>query len=192
MDKLVSDFMSNIPSLTAEEIAAISAHLDVRTYAKGAVLLKEGEINRECYFVLEGCIRQYYLKDGMEKTTAFFTEKQTAVSGTSYLEQSPSKHYLCCMEPCTLIVGDFHKEQAMLQKFPKLEAITRQMMQQDLGKLQSELDFFITSTPEERYLNLLSSRAELLQRVPQYHIASYLGMTAESLSRIRKRVAENG
>jgi CRP-like cAMP-binding protein len=64
------------------------------------------------------------------------------------------------------------------------------MIEQDLGKANENLDAFITSSPEERYLNLLDKRPELLQRVPQHQIASYLGMTPESLSRIRKRVSK--
>ena len=79
----------------------------------------------------------------------------------------------------------------MYETFPKLEIITRMMMEQDLGKSQDAMANFITSSPEERYLNLQKTRPDLLQRVPQHQLASFLGVTPESLSRIRNRMAKN-
>ncbi|MBL7837761.1 MAG: Crp/Fnr family transcriptional regulator, partial [Bacteroidetes bacterium] len=78
----------------------------------------------------------------------------------------------------------------IFDKFPALVHITRKMIEADLGKSQVELTKLITSTPEQRYLNLLNDRPQLMQRVPQHIIASYLGITPESLSRIRKRLAK--
>lgn len=78
----------------------------------------------------------------------------------------------------------------MYTRFPKLLEITRNIMEQDFGKTQEAFSRFISASPEERYLQLMESRPELFQRVPQHQIASYLGMTAESLSRIRKRTAK--
>jgi CRP-like cAMP-binding protein len=129
------------------------------------------------------------LVDGEDKTTAFFTENQTAGSSISYIEQTASNHYLSCVEDSMLIIGDPHREKMMFEKYPALESITRVMIEQNLGKTSENFDFFITSSPEERYLNLLDKRPELLQRVAQHQIASYLGMTPESLSRIRKRIS---
>jgi CRP-like cAMP-binding protein len=189
MEKVLLEYISKFPSLTEEEVKGIVENLTVRSYKKGTVLLKEGEINKECYFVLKGCLRQYYIVDGEEKTTEFLTEEQGVGSVTSYLEQSYSDHYLTCVEDCILIVGNMDEGKDMYEKFPKLEIITRAIIEQDFGKTKEALAFFITSTPEERYLNLLETRPDLLQRVPQHQIASYLGVSPESLSRIRKRVS---
>jgi CRP-like cAMP-binding protein len=188
MEPELLNFLSHIPFLNEEERNAIAADLTVRRFKKGTVLLKEGEISSECYFVLKGCLRQYYLVEGEEKTTAFFTEQQAVTSFASYTEQTPSSHYLCCVEDVTLIVGNFSQEKAMYQKYPKLALITRSMMEQDYGKTQEQFAAFITSSPEKRYLDLLENRPDLLQRVPQHQLASYLGITPESLSRIRKRI----
>lgn len=87
-----------------------------------------------------------------------------------------------------LVVGSLDYEQEMYQKFPKLAAITRALMEQDFGKTQEALVAFISSSPEERYQKLLAERPALLGRVPQHQLASYLGVTPESLSRIRKRI----
>ncbi len=180
-------FLSAIPTLSEAERAAIGEKLTVRSFPKGAILLEQGAVGEECFFVLEGCVRQYYLLEGVEKTTAFFTEHQAVVS-PSYIERSPASHYLACVEDSTLVVGHFTQEKAMYQQFPNLLAITRTMMEQAYGKTQEDFAAFVTSSPEKRYLGLLTHRPELLQRVPQHQLASYLGVTPESLSRIRKRI----
>lgn len=180
--------LSNMPSLSEDEAKEIVENINIQTFKKGTILLKEGVISKECYSVLKGCIREYYIKDGEEKTTDFFTEGQEVVSFTSYTNQTPSKHYLSCAEESILTVSTPEKEKEMYRKYPKLEAITRTMMEINTGKTQEKLASFITSSPEERYLNLLENRPHLINRVPQHQIASYIGITPESLSRIRKRV----
>jgi len=180
---------SSIPSLNKEEVKAIVDDITVCVYKKGTILLNEGEICKECYAVLKGCIRKYYLIDGEEKTTSFFTEGDAVVSFANYRSQTPSKHYLVCVEDTTLTVSTPQKEQEMYEKYPKLKEISHTMVEQNSGKTQEEFAAFITSSPEKRYLNLLETRPSLLNRVPQHQIASYLGITPESLSRIRKRIS---
>ena len=182
-------FASKYVILTEEETKAIVEEIPVVTFKKGTILLREGEVSKACYFILKGCIRQFYLVDGEEKTTAFYTEEQAVVSMTSYTQQVPASHYFACVEDTTATVGYFGKEAEMYGRFPRFEALTRTLVEQDYGKSQEALAVFITSSPEERYLHLLETNPALLQRVPQHQIAGYLGMTPESLSRIRKRVA---
>ncbi len=188
MDIELTDIISSFPSLNEEEAKAIAENIIVKSYNKGTVLLNEGDISKECYMVLKGCVRQYYIIDGEEKTTAFFTEGQPVASFTSYINQIPSKHFLVCAEDCSLTVGTKEKEEAMCKKFPKLEPIIRSEIERNAGTVQEEYSAFITSSPEERYLNLLEKRPSLLNRVPQHQIASYLGIKPESLSRLRKRI----
>lgn len=191
MTKPLTEFISRFSILTPEEIKQISELLTVRSYKKGTVLLKEGELSNECFFVLKGCLRQYRMMDGEEKTVQFYTEEEGVTLFASYTSQLPSSYCISCVEDCELIVGEFGQEQEMYKKFPKLEQITRAMMEQDFGKVQDAYATFIALSPEERYLDLLSNRPGLLQRVPQHQLASYLGVTPESLSRIRKRIAKS-
>jgi CRP-like cAMP-binding protein len=188
MDKELTDIISSFPSLNEEEAKAIAENIIVKPFKKGTVLLNEGDISKECYMVLKGCVRQYYIIDGEEKTTAFFTEGQPVASFTSYINQTPSKHFLVCAEDCSLTVGTKEKEEEMCRQFPKLEPIIRSEIERNAGIVQEEYSAFITSSPEERYLNLLEKRPSLLNRVPQHQIASYLGIKPESLSRLRKRI----
>lgn len=187
IDSDLLDFLSSFPELDKEERIAIGQKIPVREYKKGDTLVCEGEIPSECYFVLQGCVRQYYLIDGEEKTTAFFTERQ-AVAATNFIDQTPSKYYLVCVEDAKVIVGKIHQDEEMYKQFPKLVTITRVMIEQDFNNTREDFASFITSSPEKRYLDLLDTRPDLLNRVPQHQIASYLGITPESLSRIRKRI----
>lgn len=190
MKDTLRQFVSQFGSLSEKEIEEIVDTIELGQFKKGSILLMEGDISSKCYFVLKGCVRQYKIVDGEEKTTAFYTEGQSIVSFSEYTTQAKSKHILICVEDCLLIIGDLSTEKGMYEKFPKLEAITRMMMEQDFGKTQAALELFITSSPEERYLNLLETNPNLLQRVPQHQLASYLGVTAESLSRIKKRIIQ--
>ena len=187
-EEVLLTFISKFDMLTPEEVQAIADNITVQHFRKGAILHKQGNVFTQCFFVLQGCVRQYIVTDDKEKTTAFFTEEQAVVDFTSYSSKTPSAYSFSCVEDTLLIVGGDEDEQAMYEKFPKLQGITRMMMEQDHGRIQENFAAFIASSPEERYLNLMEARPELLQRVPQHQIASYLSMTPESLSRIRKRL----
>lgn len=189
MEQKLLDYFSKILPLTKEEIDGIIATLTIKKYSKGTILLKEGEVSTETYFVLEGCVRQYFLIDGEEKTNNFFTEEQWVISMQSMSNSIPSKHFLECIDACSLVVGNREKEEDLYQKFPKLETVSRKVMEKVFAEQQELSGSYFTDTPEERYLNLIRTRPSLLQRVPQYIIASYIGVKPESLSRIRKRLA---
>jgi len=183
-------FLAKFEQLNEAERNELGHLLEVEEYPAHTQLLRCGEVARQCYFVLEGLVREYRLIDGTEKTTAFYTEGQAVVSFVSYTQQIPADHDWVCAETCVLLVGDFAEEQAMYQRYPKLRVIVQAMMAQDLGQAQQSLSRFKTATPTERYQQLQAGRPELLHRVPQHQLASYLGVTPESLSRIRRRLAQ--
>lgn len=181
-------FMAQFGELTAEEQQQIADNLIVEAYPKGKLLVKAGDVWRYCYFVLEGCLRQYKLADDTEVTTQFYTEREAAIDFNSYVNQIKSESYLVCLEDTIVIEGNPNQETDMYERFPKLQQITRAMMEQDFGKMQEQFSRFIASNAEERYVYLLNNRPDLLQRVPLQYLASYIGVTLESLSRIRKRI----
>ncbi|MCP4520786.1 MAG: Crp/Fnr family transcriptional regulator [Cytophagales bacterium] len=181
-------FLSSYQIFTLEEIDILLNNTILRECPKGTVLLKEGEFSKECYAVIRGCIREYYLKDGIEKTTAFFTEGEPVNSFSSYVNNTPSKHFLECSEDCLVTVGNQSLIDEMCEIIPRLSNFIKSEVEQEAGALQERMAFFMTSSPEERLLNLMETNPTLLNRVPQHQIASYLGVTPESLSRIKKRV----
>ncbi len=186
-DNLISHFTSYAP-ITKEEADAIKADMDIRFFQKGELLLEEDSISEECYFIYKGCIRQYYSIDAEEKTTNFYTENQSVFFQESITNQTPCGFYLSCIEDCILIVGNEEKESALYSRFPQFANLAKLMIEESFSQQQALLTSFITDSPEQRYLNLMKNRPDLIQRVPQYQIASYIGIKPESLSRIRKRL----
>ncbi len=182
---------SNISPLSDMEANAIRESMCVKTYNRGTFLLKEGQLSIDTYFVLEGCVREFVLTDGEEKTTAFYTEDQWVISLNNFSGPEPVNHNLICMEDTTLVVSNEKEAQDMFKIFPRFETISRAVIEDYFSKQKNILTAFLTDTPEQRYLKLIQTRPDLFQRVPQYHIASYIGIKPESLSRIRKKLADN-
>lgn len=180
-------FISNFPFLKDDEIETIVKHTVIKEFKKGTILLKEGSICKECYAVIRGCVREYYIKKGLDMTTAFFTEGQSVNSFSSYTNQVPSKHFLECSEDSLLTVGNQSLVDQMCERIPRLTEFIKNEVEKDAGELQERMASFMTSTPEERFTDLIKNNPGLMNRVPQHQIASYLGVTPESLSRIKKR-----
>ncbi len=189
MQDLLFDFISKYISLTEEEKNAIVSLEIFHSQKKGTILLKEGQISKESYFVLKGCVRKYYMINGDEKTTAFYTELE-GITPHCAINQAPSEYYISCLEDTILIVSNAEMGAEINSKFPKFESMCRVLSEELLAKQQINFDEFKTSSPEQRYLNLLEKRPDLIQRVPQHQLASYLGIKPQSLSRLRARILE--
>jgi CRP-like cAMP-binding protein len=189
MQDILFDFISKYISLTEEEKKTIISLDIVRSVKKGTILLHQGESSKEGYFVLKGCLRTYYAIDGEEKTTAFYTEME-GVTPNCVLTKRPSDYYIASTEDTILTVSNPDMEKEIFEKFPKFETLCRILSEELIGKQQVDFDQFKTSSPEQRYNTLLQQRPELVQRVPQHQLASFLGITPQSLSRIRARIVE--
>jgi CRP-like cAMP-binding protein len=188
MEYRIADYFARFAVLSQEEYAAIAESAVVRHCPKGTILLEAGQVSKECYFVLEGCVREYYVVDGEEKTTGFFTEEQWVVSISSFTNKTPADHFFACIEDAVLVVGSEDRENELYRKFPRFETLSRLELGKVLAEQQRLRAMYVTDSPEERYLRILERQPLLLQRVPQYQLASYIGVKPESLSRIRKRI----
>ncbi|PRD48067.1 Crp/Fnr family transcriptional regulator [Sphingobacterium haloxyli] len=189
MQNKLIDYFSKFTKLTAPEITALTDSMVIKEIKKGHYLLKEGQRNKDTYFMLSGLVRQYTLTDGEEITTGFFNEGQWIISLTSFTDNPVSDSYLISEETSCVVVGNEEKAQEIFKHFPRLETVSRAVMETVFAEQQKTLTSYLTETPEQRYLRLLKERPAIFQRVPQYQIASYIGVKPESLSRIRKRLA---
>ena len=190
MKNEIVDLIARYLPLNDEERETIANCIPIQSYGKGSILLHEGQVSRESYFNIEGIVRKYYIVDGEEHTTEFYMEEEAINSLQSYNQKIPANHFLECVESCRLAVLTYEMEQELFKKVDGFESLCRVSIEEELGAQQEKLAKFMTSTPEERYLNLMKQQPDLLQRVPQYYLASYLGVKPESLSRIRKRLAQ--
>jgi len=189
MQDILFDFISKYISVTEEEKHAILSLDLFRSVKKGTILLEEGQRSKNSYFVLKGCIRTYYVLNSEEKTTGFYAEMD-ALTPHCVINNAPSKYFISCVEDTILTVSNTDMEATINSKFPKFEALCRIFSEELLSKQQIDFDEFKMSSPEQRYLNLLQSRPDLIQRVPQHQLASFLGIQPQSLSRLRARILE--
>lgn len=127
--------------------------------------------------------------DGEEKTTAFYTEME-GLTPHCVSSQSPSEYFVSCVEDTVMTIANPDMEAEIFSQFPKFETMCRLLSDELIAKQQLNFDAFKISSPEQRYLNLLEKRPDLIQRVPQYQLASYLGIKPQSLSRLKARIME--
>ena len=190
IEKLIAYF-SKFQALSEEEKTILRNGTEISPIKKGVILLKEGQIPRDNYFIIKGCIRQYYLTDGEEKTSNFFTENEWILPFTGVEDNGLSKYYLECMEDAHVLIANDDQGNEFLDKFPSFQKTSQQILEKEIVRQQNELSKYINQSPEQRYIHLQKNRPDLLGRVPQYQIASYIGVKPESLSRIRKRMASD-
>lgn len=189
MQDVLFDFIAQYVQLDEAEKKAL-LELDLfHAYKKGSILLREGQTTNANFFVLKGCIRVYYLVDGEEKTTSFYTEME-GITPHCVISKTPSTYYISCVEDSILVISNDTMSADINSKFPKFDTMCRLVSEELLAKQQIDFDTFKTSSPEERYRQLIEKRPDLIQRVPQHQLASYLGILPQSLSRLRARMLE--
>ncbi len=173
--------------LSNNEIEYLKRNIPVVKYNKNDIIFTEGTVSNTIYFVLNGCIRLFYNVDGNEKTAFFYSEGKFMCAGESYTYRTPALENFQALEDTALM--HFSKEHldVMLEKHPKFEIIARVAVEDELITCQRIIASFVTQSPEERYKMLLKTNGQLFQRVPQQYIATYLGVSPETLSRIKKR-----
>lgn len=190
MSKKLALFIKEMmPDISEVQLGKLVLDLPVVEYPRNERLVRQGEAAEDCYFVLKGCLRMYYVdEEGNEHTVDFFTELQSLTIFESYKEGKPSPYSVECVEGCLLLEGDLQNEEEMNKKYPFLQNIVRSALESNLSSGQMDMALFRASNPEQRYLQLLEKRPGLAGRVAQHQLASYLGITPESLSRLKKRL----
>jgi CRP-like cAMP-binding protein len=183
-------YTNQIISFTESEKQILEDAFTFRQVPRKFKLTEEGKIARELYFVLKGLVRLYYTKDGQEITGFIFREQLFASSYDSFLRQVPSIQTLETLEDSDLLVIGYTRMQQLYEQLPKMHILTRKVAEQRFINAQMMLSSFILDSPEERYRKFEEQHGDLLLRVPHHMIASYLGITPVSLSRIRKRLME--
>lgn len=186
-------YVSKYISLTEEETALFTSMLKVRQLRKRQYLLQAGDVSRnECY-VNSGSLRAYTVDDkGMEHIVQFAVEDWWINDMYSFLTQTPASYNIEAVEDSEVICLGRDIYEVLFEKIPKFDRMYRNIFQNSLITHQRRIIENISLPAHERYRLFLERYPQFEQRFPQHQIASYLGITPESLSRIRKQLAEKG
>lgn len=172
------------------ELEILMPYFEAKSFNKKETLLDIGKVSDEVYYLIKGCIRLYSEKDGEELSTYFFTENMFAGSYDSFLSRKPSKVAIETLEECEVLVLTHKAQEKLYEVFPKMNEFVRKAIEIRFVMLHDLFISYLLNSPEERYLMLLKDRPNLVQRIPQHQIASFLGITRVSLSRIKNRIAK--
>jgi CRP-like cAMP-binding protein len=187
MERLIENIQL-YTSLNKDEIGLLREAVDKKTFRKNEMIFTEGKIANDIFFVTKGCVRLFYNVDGTDKTAFFYTEGQFICAGESYTFNIPAIENYQAIENTEIFVFGKSKINRLLELAPKFEVIARIATENELITCQRVIASFVTKSAEERYVDLLNTQGELFQRVPQQYIASFLGVSPETLSRIKSRV----
>jgi len=153
-----------------------------------AVLLREGEIPSKVFSVEKGCLRTAIDRNGKAITTQFFFENDVVASIESFRSGRPSQISILSVEPSIVVVLQKRGFEALLRDFPDMKDMLLELLFRRFEAYARLFASYLTLTPRQRYLALMKSDPRIIERVPQHYVASYLGITPVSLSRIRKRI----
>jgi CRP/FNR family transcriptional regulator, anaerobic regulatory protein len=193
IENMTTQILNSIKSFVAlnqEEEAAFTSILRVKQLKKKEFLLQEGQICSKITFINSGCLRAFYNVEGIENTVQFFFADSWYTDYASFLTGRPSVENMQALETSEIV--QFSKEDIykLYNRYPVFDRVGRVMAENAFLSLSRINQMLTNEEPEERYLNLLQQRPELVEKIPQHYIASYLGIKPETLSRIRKRISK--
>lgn len=177
--------LDQISRLSDEEKQAIRSIITEQKLKKGAFWIEEGKRAHLLGFIKKGYLRKYYVSDGAEITDFFYLDNSFIGDIPAIVSKQPSVANAVAMEPTTILSIPYEKFDALCRQFPKIEHIMRVMIEQTFIVFYYRSVSFILSTPKKRYAKLMHEQPEVLRRAAQYHIASFLGITPQHLSRLR-------
>ncbi|WP_319479210.1 Crp/Fnr family transcriptional regulator [uncultured Draconibacterium sp.] len=183
--KIVQMISENFHPLDQKEQELLSSILKEETLKKGELLLKEGDVARDIYWVGKGMLRQFYYKDGREVTEHFACENQGALCINSLFLQKPSSILVEALEDSTILLMPYKKFISLAQRYPQIAKLLRKILEESLIMSQQKADSWRYETVHERYKRFQREYPDAAKRASVNHIASYLLMTPESLSRVR-------
>ncbi|WP_336067890.1 Crp/Fnr family transcriptional regulator [Mesoflavibacter sp. CH_XMU1404-2] len=174
-----------------EEKDFIAKDLGLITLKKGDCFLKAGKTQDKMGFISEGLIRRFYINEkGNKITTGFTKELEFVTDYPAFIRQIPTKYFLQCLEPTTIVTLPYQTIQDSYSKFKNSDTQGRLIAEKVLTILSDRVESFLFNTAEERYLKFISENPDLLQRISLTHLSSFLGIERQSLSRIRKNIVQ--
>ena len=190
MDKF-KQFLKNISQITDNEFADTISYFTELNLQKGDFFVKQDKICRHIAFILKGTLRTYYINDKAEETTSCFcTENNLTTSYKSFILQQPSNLILQAIEETQLLVIEYENLQKLYAKSTVWQTIGRAVAEREYIVMEQYASILNNETAKEKYLRLLKEQPNVLQKANIEDIASYLGVTRRTLSRIRQEISK--
>ncbi len=172
-------------TMTHEELDMLEEILVPMKFAKGEIILHEGDICRDIYWVVKGLVRQFYYKNKKELTEYMATENTICMSIESLFKEEPSHQIIQALEPTIIFALPMHALEAAAMKSVNIQMLYRKILEESLIISQHHADMLRFESAQDRYAKLVKRSPQLVLRAPLVYIASYLQMTPETLSRVR-------
>ena len=172
------NYLKLFSDATSEELAILRSELTIKEFRKKDFFFESGQIQKNMGYVCKGLLRRYYINDKGNKITTF-------------IRQKPTKYFMECLEPSIIIELSYEKIQDGYNRFKNNEKYGRLTAEYVLTVQTDRVESFLFENAEERYLNFIEKNKDIINRISLSHLASYLGIERQSLSRIRSKIAKN-
>ncbi|HEU5291204.1 MAG TPA: Crp/Fnr family transcriptional regulator [Cyclobacteriaceae bacterium] len=188
MNSSLKEFIARYASFSETDLNHISERFRKKKVGKGSFILKQGEVCTDIVFVEKGCLRLYYLKDDIEVSVWFSFQGNSAIEIYSFISAKPSNYFIEAIEDTEVLYLTKSELQALYESNPGMQEMMRNFWEDVILNLIVRFTSLQTDSAEKRYLDLLK-KPEYMESIPQKYLASFIGVTPTSLSRIRRIVA---
>ena len=189
--QVLIDYINRITRLSPEEEKILLSRVQLRRYLKGQYLVQQGDVCKFSGFVVKGCTKTFYLDEqGQEHVIMFSIEEWWTSDLASFSTQTPSDFNVQCLENTEIIMFPYETHEQLLAEVPILERFFRKIVERALVASQKRIVRNLSMPAKDRYLFFRKQYPKIEQRVPQYLIASYLGITKEFLSKIKSQLIQ--
>ena len=187
-EKIIKNICETYSPLTPDCVSEMLNISELAYFEKNAQLVREGEYSDKSFFIVKGCARAYYLKNGKDISDWFAFENDFISSIQSFFKDIPSPHFIELLEESVIIELSRSNIESLAKKYHDFEKLMRVIVTQTMLRQQERLASILFHTAQQKYENILQLYPNIEKRVPLTHIASYVGITLETLSRIRSRI----
>jgi CRP-like cAMP-binding protein len=188
MSPEILDQMLRNGSFTKEQIGIIKSKHFSLSLKSNEILLSEGKVCNFEAFLMKGLLRSYYTIEGNERIVQFFKEGDCVGDFKSYLSEKPSKLTIQAIENCEFFMCFKKDLDDLIYEIPGWSNYRKRFYENLFIVMENITESILTTSPEKRYITLLNETPELINRIPQYYVAQYIGIKPESLSRMKRRI----